>query len=68
MKLPEYFSKESSHKVDALNTLSLTGLSLLWGVMLELISPWWLTLSILFILSGYGSEIEKRKGEDTLNV
>jgi hypothetical protein len=60
MKLPEYLSKESTHVTHTMNTMSLTGLSLLWAVMLNLISPWWLTLSILAILAGYGSEIRKR--------
>ena len=67
MKLPESLNRESSHKVDALNTLTLIGISVLWGVMLDLISPWWMILSSLFLLSGYGSEIERRK-EDKINV
>jgi hypothetical protein len=61
MKLPEYMTRESSHSTPGVNTMSLTGLSLLWAVMLNLISPWWLTLSILTILAGYGSEISRRK-------
>ena len=61
MKLPEYMTRESSHTTPGVNTMSLTGLSLLWAVMLNLISPWWLTLSILTILAGYGSEISRRK-------
>jgi len=60
MKLPEYMTRESSHTTPGVNTMSLTGLSLMWAVMLNLISPWWLTLSILTILAGYGSEIRKR--------
>lgn len=61
MKLPEYMTRESSHSTPGVNTMSLTGLSLLWAVMLNYISPWWLILSVLTILSGYGSEISKRK-------
>ena len=61
MKLPEYMTRETSHTTPGVNTMSLTGLSLLWAVMLNLISPWWLTLSILTILAGYGSEISRRK-------
>ncbi len=67
MKLPESWNRESSHKVDALNTLTLIGISVLWGVMLDLISPWWMILASLFLLSGYGSEIERRR-EDKINV
>ena len=60
MKIPESLNKESTHMTSALNTLTLTGLSLLWAVMLELISPWWLTLSILSLFAGYGNEVKKR--------
>lgn len=60
MKLPEYLNKESSHVVNSMNTMSLLGISLVWGVMLNLISPWWLTLASLTILAGYGSEVRKR--------
>ena len=61
MKLPEYMTKESTHKTPGVNTMSLTGLSILWGVMLNLISPWWMIASVLLILSGFGNEINKRK-------
>jgi hypothetical protein len=61
MKLPEYMTKESTHKTPGVNTMSLTGLSVLWGVMLNLISPWWMIASVLLILSGFGNEINKRK-------
>lgn len=60
MKIPEYFNKESSHVTLGVNTMSLLGLSLLWGHMLEMISLWFLPLTILTILAGFGSEIRKR--------
>lgn len=64
MKLPDNFLKqESSHKTDALNTMTLTGISVLWGVMLQLISPWWMALSVLLLLSGYGSEVDRRQSK-----
>lgn len=60
MKIPEYMKKESSHKTLGVNTMSLLGLSLLWGHMLELISLWFLPLTILSILAGFGNEVRKR--------
>ena len=66
MKMPN-FNQESSHKTNIFNTLTLTGLSVLWGVMLNLISPWWLIAAVLLLLSGYGTEIEPRK-KNTITV
>ena len=40
------------------NALSLTGVSLVWGHMLGLITPWLLPVTILVLLAGYGSEID----------
>ena len=60
MKIPDSWKKESTHVTHTMNTLSLTGISLLWGVMLNLISPWWLIVSVFSILAGYGSEVRKR--------
>ena len=61
MKLPDYLTaKESTHVTPTLNTMSLTGISLLWGVMLGLISSWWIAGAVFFLLSGYGGEINQR--------
>lgn len=60
MKLPEYFKQESSHKTLGVNTMSLLGLSLLWGHMLSLISLWFLPLTVMCLLAGFGNEIRKR--------
>ena len=46
-------------KAEGVNTMSLTGLSLLWGVMLGLISPWFSLLSAFCIAIGFGSEVKK---------
>lgn len=43
-----------------LNTFSLLGLSLVWGHMLDMISLWFLPLTIISILVGYGSEINNK--------
>lgn len=64
MKLPDYLKKESSHKTIGVNTMSLLGLSLVWGHMLELISLWFLPLTIFAIMSGFGNEVIKRDSDD----
>ncbi|MEK9697458.1 MAG: hypothetical protein VW270_16965 [Candidatus Poseidoniales archaeon] len=64
MKLPD-IKTQSSHKTNSLNTLTLTGLSILWGVMLQLISPWWLIGSAFLLMSGFGNEISERKKDVT---
>ena len=63
MKIPEYLNKESTHKTLGVNTISLIGLSLLWGHMLELISLWFLPLTFLTLLAGFGNEIRKRDAQ-----
>lgn len=60
MKLPEYMTKESTHKTPGVNTMSLIGISLMWGHMLNLISLWFLPLTIMTLLSGFGNEVTKR--------
>jgi len=60
MKLPEYLNKESTHQTLGVNTMSLVGLSLTWGHMLGMINIWFLPLTILTLLSGFGNEIRKR--------
>ena len=54
------FNLEPSHQSTVLNTLTLTGLSVLWGVMLALISPWWLLASCVLLFAGHGTELRKR--------
>jgi len=63
MKLPEYLNKESTHVTLGVNTMSLLGLSLTWGHMLEMISLWFLPLTVLSLLAGFGSEIRKRNAD-----
>lgn len=60
MKLPEYLKKESTHVTLGVNTMSLVGLSLTWGHMLGMINVWFLPLTILTLLAGFGNEIRKR--------
>ena len=58
-------NKESTHKTNSLNTMTLTGISLLWGTMLGLISPYWTIGTVLCLLAGYGNEISERKKQVT---
>jgi hypothetical protein len=61
MRIPESWKGESTHKTSGVNTMSLIGLSLIWGHMLDLISLWFLPLTIITLLAGFGSEIQKRR-------
>ena len=60
MKLPEMKLK-APYVTTGINTCSLAGISLLWGWMLGLINPWWNLLTVLLLLEGFGSELNKRK-------
>jgi len=62
MKLPEYLNKESSHTTLGINTMSIVGISLMWGHMLSLINLWFLPLTIITLLAGFGNEIRRRDG------
>ena len=62
MKLPENFQNAPS--AGKFNTFTFVGLSLIWGHMLNLISPWWLPLTVLTIVVSYGSEVNARKKQD----
>ena len=44
-----------------LNTMTLTGLSLLWGHMLGLINTWFIPLTVFCLLVGMGQEIKLKK-------
>jgi len=61
MKLPDSWNKESSHKTNSLNTMSMLSISFVWAHFLGLISLWWLPVTILTLMAAYGSEIERRK-------
>lgn len=63
MRMPEVpmVNKESSHRTGSFNTLTLTGLSLFWAILLGYASPWWWILAVPLLLGGYGNEITPRK-------
>jgi hypothetical protein len=63
MKLPDSWNKESSHKTKPLNTFSLLAISLVWGHMLNLITPWMLPVTMFALLVAVGGEIEKRQSK-----
>ncbi len=63
MRLPESFKQQSPHMTNGVNTMSLLGLSLLWGHMLNLISIWFLPLTVISIVAGFGNEVRKRDAQ-----
>jgi len=55
----------SEEKTRYINTMSLTGLSLMWGQMLGMLNPWFTPLTVLTIIIGYGSELNKPATTDS---
>lgn len=55
MKLP------TKNLSTGLNTMTMTGISLLWGQMLGMLNPWFTILTVLCILIGYGQELVIKK-------
>jgi len=51
-----------------LNVFSLTTISMVWGHMLGLLSPWFLPLTFIMLLVGYGSEIQKEKPKQSVTL
>jgi hypothetical protein len=62
MKLPEQLKKQ--YHPAPLNAFSLGGVSLIWGHMFSLISPWWLLLTVPMIIIGFGSEAREVPEKD----
>jgi hypothetical protein len=52
--------KAPTPKAGNFNTLTLTGLSVLWAVILGFIHPGWIALSVPLLLGGYGSELRSQ--------
>ncbi len=44
-----------------LNTMTMTGISLLWGQMLGLLNPWFTILTVFCLLVGMGNEVILRR-------
>lgn len=51
----------SEEKTKFINTMSITGISMLWGQMLGMLNPWFTPLTVLTIIIGYGSELQRPK-------
>ena len=51
----------SEEKTRFINTMSITGVSLLWGQMLGMLNPWFTPLTVLTLIIGYGSELQQPK-------
>ena len=57
MKLPDI---KKNYNVAVLNVATLVTVSLVWGMMLGLISPWFSVLAGLTGILGYGSEVREK--------
>ena len=58
MNLEQY-----NQKTRWINTMSIAGVSLLWGQMLGMLNPWFTPLPVLTLMIGYGSELQQPKSE-----
>ena len=70
MKITREFKDKIKYAPSAgkFNTWLFLGISLTWGHMLDLISPWWLPLTIVSIMLSYGSEIKADENANTLSI
>ena len=62
MKLPE----NNVPTAGKFNTFTWIGVSLLWGHMLDLISLWFLPLTIFSFIISFGSEVQANKKTDLI--
>ena len=51
----------SEEKTRFINTMSIAGVSLLWGQILGYLNPWFTPLTVLTLIVGYGSELQQPK-------
>ena len=58
MNLEQY-----NQKTRYINTMSIAGVSLLWGQMLGMLNPWFTPLTVLTLMIVYGSELQQPKSE-----
>ena len=58
MNLDQY-----NQKTRYINTMSIAGVSLLWGQMLGMLNPWFTPLTVITLMIGYGSELQQPKSE-----
>jgi len=48
------------------NAMTLTGISLLWGHMLNMISPWFIPLTVITICVGFSQEVKQPEKQKDL--
>jgi hypothetical protein len=72
MKIKDISDFQKNRICGPLNVFSLGAISMIWGHMLGLLNLWFLPLTALLFLVGYGSEINKERPEEpevtTINV
>lgn len=59
MRLPDLHKVDVTARMRGITTVGITGNILLVAVLWGQISPWWLILAILLILSGAGLESQQ---------
>jgi len=64
MKLPDNY--KNAPTAGKLNTFLFIGLSFMWGHMLDLISIYFLPLTVLCLVISYGSEVNENKKKNEL--
>jgi|TARA_R110000765_G_scaffold390539_3_gene483270 hypothetical protein len=67
-KIKDISDFQTNRLCGPLNVFSLTTVSLVWGHMLGLISPWLLPVTFCMLLIGYGSEIQKEKPKQNVTL
>ena len=65
MKLPDYKDAPSA---GTFNVFTFLAISLTWGHMLGLINLWFLPLTVLCVVVGYGSELGAITKPETLTI
>jgi hypothetical protein len=60
MKLPDFNKVDVNTTLRSLSTVGITGNVLLVAVLWGQISPWWLILAVLLIISGIGVETQNK--------
>lgn len=67
-KIKDISDFQNNRLCGPLNVFSLTTISMVWGHMLGLLSLWFLPLTFIMLLVGYGSEIQKEKPKQNVTL
>ena len=57
----KFFNQDSTHFTVGLNTFSIAANIMLWAHLVGHLNWWWLPLTIILALVGFGNEIQERK-------